>query len=82
MPYTVYILYSSSASKYYTGSTQDLDNRLREHNSGETPSIKYGIPWLVVWQNQCETRSEAIKLENKIKKRGAKRFLDDLSRGA
>jgi predicted GIY-YIG superfamily endonuclease len=36
MPHTVYILYSSSASKYYTGSTQDLDNRLREHNSGET----------------------------------------------
>ena len=82
MEFTVYILFSVSTEKYYTGSTRDLENRLLEHNSGQTKSIKHGIPWEVIWQKQLPTRAEAMQLETKIKKRGAKRFLEDLSRGA
>ena len=78
----VYILFSESKSKYYSGHTQDLDNRLVEHNSGETISIQNGIPWKVIWTVALNSRAEAMKVESKIKKRGAKRFLDDLSRGA
>ncbi len=37
--FTVYILFSHTTQKYYTGQTQNLENRLLEHNSGETPSI-------------------------------------------
>ena len=81
MSFTVYILFSKSTQKYYTGSTQDLVNRLLEHNSGETKSIKHGIPWEVVWKTHLPSRTEAIQLEIKIKKRGAKRFLEDLSSG-
>ncbi|MBL7860738.1 MAG: GIY-YIG nuclease family protein [Cyclobacteriaceae bacterium] len=40
----VYILYSESCKKFYTGQTQDFDYRLIEHNSGETKSIKPCIP--------------------------------------
>ena len=79
MLFTVYILFSKSIQKYYTGSTQDLQNRLLEHNSGETKSITNGIPWEVVWQTQLPSRAEAMQLESKIKKRGAKRFLEDLA---
>ncbi|MFM8849418.1 MAG: GIY-YIG nuclease family protein [Cytophagales bacterium] len=82
MGFTVYILYSKSISRYYAGSTQDLANRLYEHNSGETSSIRNGIPWEVIWEIQLPDRSAAMLLESKIKKRGAKRFLEDLSRGA
>ena len=82
MLFTVYILISNSIQKYYTGSTQYLQNRLLEHNSGETKSIRNGIPWQLIWQKQLPTRAEAMQLETKIKKRGAKRFLEDLSRGA
>jgi putative endonuclease len=82
MHFTVYILFSNSIQKYYTGSTQDLQNRLLEHNSAETKSIRNGIPWEVIWQTQVPSRAEAMNLESKIKKRGAKRFLEDLSRDA
>jgi len=82
MIFTVYILFSKSTQKYYTGSTQDLQNRLLEHNSGETKSIQNGIPWEVIWQTQVPSRAEAMNLESKIKKRGAKRFIEDQSRGA
>ncbi|MBI3217934.1 MAG: GIY-YIG nuclease family protein [Bacteroidetes bacterium] len=40
MNFTVYSLFSKSTQKYYTGSTQDLANRLLEHNNGETRSIQ------------------------------------------
>jgi putative endonuclease len=80
--FTVYILFSNSIQKYYTGSTQDLQNRLLEHNSAETKSIRNGIPWKVIWKTQVPSRAEAMNLESKIKKRGAKRFIEDQSRGA
>jgi putative endonuclease len=82
MEFTVYILFSESTSTFYIGSTQNLENRIVEHNQGETKSIKHGIPWEVIWQTQLRTRAVVMQLETKIKKRGAKRFLEDLSRGA
>ncbi|MDH4092941.1 MAG: GIY-YIG nuclease family protein [Cyclobacteriaceae bacterium] len=75
MRHCVYILFSVSCYKFYTGQTQDFDNRLAEHNRGETPSIKSCIPWKLVWLKEVETRVEALKLEKKIKSRGANRFL-------
>jgi putative endonuclease len=76
-----YILYSKSIQQFYTGQTVDLDNRLYEHNSGETKSIAKGLPWVLVWSVVCGTRSEAMQWEKKIKSRGAKRFLMDLGIG-
>ncbi|MBS1542137.1 MAG: GIY-YIG nuclease family protein [Bacteroidetes bacterium] len=78
MIYTVYILWSESLRKYYTGQTQDLVRRLEEHNNGKTGSIRPGIPWKVVWSRNVETRSEAVKLEGRIKSRGAARFLREV----
>jgi len=66
----VYILRSQRTQKYYVGSTQDFANRLREHNHGETRSIRHGIPWELVHQESFSTRAEAVQQENKIKARG------------
>ncbi len=30
--YKVYVIYSNMAGKYYTGQTEDLERRLKEHN--------------------------------------------------
>ena len=78
--YHTYILFSEKNQKYYTGQTANLKNRLQEHNQGETPSIKNGIPWVILWSHASETRQEAVQLEKKIKARGAERFLNDLKR--
>ena len=74
----VYILHSKSLDKYYTGQTNNLKDRLHRHNSGWQKHTKKGIPWKLVWSEFCKTREEAVKLESKIKKRGAKRFLADI----
>ncbi|WP_298547611.1 GIY-YIG nuclease family protein [uncultured Aquimarina sp.] len=73
----VYILYSDKSSRYYVGQTADIDKRLKRHNSGIVPSTKSGTPWKLVLQLKTSSRSEAMILEKKIKKRGAKRFLDN-----
>ena len=73
-----YIIFSERINKYYVGSTQDVEERLRRHNLDHSKSTKGKGPWELVKTIQFETRSEAVKLEKKIKKRGIKRFLNDI----
>ena len=75
---SVYILFSTCCNRFYTGQTQGFDNRFIEHNAGETKSIKKCAPWTLVWKTELPTRADAMKLEKKIKSRGASRFLADL----
>ena len=82
MKANTYILFSESAERYYTGSCDDLNKRFNRHNSSGVPSTTYGAPWILVWHQKLPTRSDARMLESKIKKRGAKRFLEDLSKEA
>jgi putative endonuclease len=79
MGYFVYILFSKSSGRYYTGHTQDIENRHVEHNNGEGNFTSKYAPWILVWSKALPSRSEAMKLENKIKSRGARRFLSDNS---
>ena len=73
----VYILYSRSLNRYYIGHSSNLEDRLERHNRGRSKYTKGGEPWKLTWVFDCKTRSDAMKLERKIKKRGAKRFLED-----
>jgi len=41
----VYILFSSKTGKYYIGSTDNLEGRLKHHNAGSTSSTKSGAPF-------------------------------------
>ena len=75
--FTVYILFSEKRSRYYVGQTQNIDLRLKRHNQGLVPSTRQGVPWKLVLHVQVSSRSEAILLEKKIKKRGAKRYIDN-----
>ncbi len=80
--YQVYILQSRSNNRYYCGYTANLDHRLKSHNDPEyrlTRTTKaIPGPWEVVWTSDQLTRSEAMKLEKRVKKRGIERFLSDV----
>jgi len=75
--YITYILYSPRVKRFYTGHTEDIERRLEEHNRGKTPFSAKGMPWTLIYSKECSSRTEAIKLEKFIKKRGAARFLND-----
>ena len=77
--YKVYILQSRSNGRYYCGFTSNLDQRLKSHNDPEyrltrTTKVIPG-PWEIVWTSDLLSRSDAMKLEKKIKKRGIGRSL-------
>ena len=75
MTFYVYILYSDKLNKYYTGQTNDLEDRIHRHNSGSEKHTSKEMPWELLWSSEVSSRSEAMKLEKQIKKRGAERFL-------
>ncbi|MCH8496474.1 MAG: GIY-YIG nuclease family protein [Balneolales bacterium] len=72
-----YILFSNSINRFYTGSCNNVEIRLNRHNEARVPSTKHGVPWKLVWHLKCDSISQARVLELKIKKRGAKRFLNN-----
>jgi putative endonuclease len=71
-------LYSELINQFYSGSTSDLADRFFRHNAGQEKSTHKGVLWVLVWQKEFLDRASAVQLELKIKKRGAKRFLQDL----
>ena len=74
----VYILFSESLNRYYIGQTKGVILRLQQHNAGLSKYTKSGMPWKLIKCFETNTRSEAIILERKIKKRGAKRYLNNI----
>lgn len=74
--FIVYILYSHSLKKFYTGFTSDLAQRIIFHNTGINHFSKKGIPWNVVKTFELPDKISALTLEKQIKKNGAKRYLE------
>ena len=70
----VYILRLSNGT-HYTGITNNLDRRMKEHSAGRSKSTRMHMPADLVWLRLRETRIEARELEVKIKSRGARRFM-------
>ena len=79
MSYYSYILYSEKLRKYYVGSSEDVEKRIAAHNAGRSKFTKTGIPWKLVREEEHENRTEAVRREYQIKKRGAKRYLEDIA---
>ncbi|HRP32150.1 MAG TPA: GIY-YIG nuclease family protein [Agriterribacter sp.] len=76
----VYILYSRSFDKYYTGETVDVLIRLEQHNSSfyGKSSTSYIKDWELVLRLVVENRSEALKVERYIKSMKSKAFIRKL----
>lgn len=66
--YFVYILKSLKDNKYYIGQTENVNDRLNLHNHGLVRSTRLRIPFMVVKTETFDTRGEARKRENYLKK--------------
>jgi len=73
MHYT-YILLSSKFHKFYFGSTNNLKERLKLHNTGLVKSTKGGIPWKLIWYAGFHTEKEARNFEQYLKTGSGKAF--------
>jgi putative endonuclease len=70
----VYILQSAKDDSYYIGYTEDLETRLKEHNEGSTRYTRHKRPWQLVYQEEFNSKTEAIKRERFLKKQKNREF--------
>jgi len=75
--YYTYVLISLKDQKLYTGYTNDLKSRLKEHNNGTVESTKNRIPFELVYYEACLDKNKAIKREKYFKTGFGRRFLKD-----
>lgn len=69
MPWFVYIVRCSKDDSLYTGITNNLEKRIAAHNNGKGAKYtKSRRPVTLFKKIEVETKSEALKLEVKIKK--------------
>jgi putative endonuclease len=78
MNFSVYIIYSASLDKYYTGSCQDFSIRLLQHNAGRNKSTKGGMPWVLKYEEKYATNQQARNREAAIKKMKSRKFIEQL----
>ena len=75
--YYVYILKSDIDGRLYKGMTNNLKERVDQHNLGQNRSTKGFRPWKLVYQEKYSTRLEARTREKYFKSGVGKEFLKD-----
>jgi putative endonuclease len=76
----LYIIYSETLDKYYTGESPDPDRRLEQHNSHyfKNNYTKGANDWIIKLKFETTTKEDAIILERFIKKMKSKKFIEKI----
>ena len=74
-----YILKSSVDGSFYKGQTENIENRLKQHNSGKSEYTSRKGPWKLVYLEEFITREEAMKRERYFKSAAGRRFIKNLN---
>ncbi|MCX6726684.1 MAG: GIY-YIG nuclease family protein [Candidatus Shapirobacteria bacterium] len=78
----VYAIYHPKTDKIYIGQTDNLPNRLREHNDAEcqrhTYTKRIGVGWKLIYSEEQPTRSLALLREKQLKSYQGRLFIKNL----
>ncbi|MCK4793454.1 MAG: GIY-YIG nuclease family protein [Desulfobacteraceae bacterium] len=69
------VLKSLKDGKWYTGLTENLSQRIREHNEGKVFSTKLRRPLVLIYYEACLSKSDAKRREKYLKSGMGKRYL-------
>lgn len=73
--YYTYVLQSQSNGNWYTGSTNDLQKRLKDHENGQVKSTKGRGPLELIYYEACKNEQDARAREKYLKSGMGKRYL-------
>lgn len=71
-----YILKNETTNRFYIGSTNDLNRRLKQHQSGKVRTTRILQTYTLVYKEQYNTLEEARLREKKLKSYKSKRYLE------
>ncbi|OGZ84209.1 MAG: excinuclease ABC subunit C [Candidatus Staskawiczbacteria bacterium RIFOXYC1_FULL_38_18] len=63
----VYIIQSQKDKSYYTGCTEDLKNRLKEHNAGKAKFTSSKMDYVLAWYCAFNDKKKALNFEKYLK---------------
>lgn len=70
----VYVLLRND-NKFYTGYTENLKQRIEQHNKGSVKSTKNKTPLKLIYYEACIDDQDALKREKYLKTTWGKRYL-------
>ena len=73
--YYVYVLLSEKDKHLYTGYTNNLRQRLDQHQQGLVPSTKSRLPITLIYSEACLNKNDAIAREKYLKTGMGKRYI-------
>lgn len=76
-----YALWSKKDKKFYTGATNNLKKRLKQHAQGLVFSTKYRRPLELVYFEACRNKDDAYRRERYLKTTVGKRYLKNRLQG-
>ena len=77
-----YILYSKSLDKYYIGHTcDDINQRLRRHNSEHKGFTGKANDWTIVYKELYDSKEMAYKRERQVKAWKSRKMIERLING-
>lgn len=76
----VYVL--RGPKQMYTGSTNDLARRVREHCVGKNVSTRNKGPWKLIYYEACDDEGDARRREKYLKSAWGKRYLKQRLQGS
>jgi putative endonuclease len=62
-----YVLRSQKTGRRYVGSCENLTERIRRHNAGDSKATKLGAPWVLLQSESFASRPEAARRERYYK---------------
>ena len=74
------MLRSQKTGRRYVGSCEDLTERIRRHNAGDSKATRYGVPWVLVHSESFAGRRAAAQRERYYKTGRGRDELDMLER--
>lgn len=75
MFFYIYVLLSLKNGELYVGFSNDLKQRIEEHNQGLNVSTKRYMPWKLIYYEACLNQTDAMRRERYLKTNKGARLL-------
>ena len=75
MSYYVYIMESESSGQWYYGFSENLDQRILDHQSNRAKHTRFKGPWRLIFKKEFTNKTDALQFEKYLKSTRNKEYI-------